>query len=177
MSLPSVSCAVVSSVAELPGALLVREADGEYRVATADEVLSQARSLLAERVKPGALLSSPLAVKDYLRLEIGSLEHEVFCVVFLDSQNCVIELVQMFRGTITQTAVYPREIVKEALKRNAGAVVLAHNHPSSKADPSAADLHLTKVVQQALQLIDVHVLDHLVVTAKETVSFAETGLM
>jgi DNA repair protein RadC len=107
--------------------LLVRDAHGQYRVASADEILSQAWGVLAERVKPGVTLSSPQDVKDYLRLEIGLLEHEVFCVVFLDAQHRVIELRQMFRGTVTQTSVYPREVVKEALQLNAAAVILAHS--------------------------------------------------
>ena len=100
---------------------------GQYRVASADEVLSQAWGLLAERVKPGVTLSSPQDVKDYLRLAIGMLEHEVFCVVFLDAQHRVIELQQMFRGTVTQTSVYPREVVKASLALNAAAVILAHS--------------------------------------------------
>jgi hypothetical protein len=102
--------------ARFTNALLVRDVDGQYRVASADEVLSQAWGVLADRVKPGVTLSSPQAVKDYLRLEIGMLEHEVFCVVFLDAQHRVIELRQMFRGTVTQTSVYPREVVKESLR-------------------------------------------------------------
>jgi DNA repair protein RadC len=96
-------------------ALLVRDVDGQYRPARAEEVLSQARRVLSQRVRRGATMSSPQAVKDYLRLEIGVLEHEVFCVLFLDAQHRIIELKQMFRGTVTQTSVYPREVVKAAL--------------------------------------------------------------
>ena len=127
MSQSSFSFAVSSTEARFTNALLVRDVDGQYRVASADEVLSQAWGLLAERVKPGVTLSSPQDVKDYLRLAIGMLEHEVFCVVFLDAQHRVIELQQMFRGTVTQTSVYPREVVKASLALNAAAVILAHS--------------------------------------------------
>ena len=158
-------------------ALMVRDVDGQYRVASADEVLSQAWGVLADRVKPGVALSSPQDVKDYLRLEIGLLEYEVFCVVFLDAQHRVIALRQMFRGTVTQTSVYPREVVKESLALNAAAVILAHNHPSGVPEPSRADEFLTQTLKTALQLVDVRVLDHLVVTANAVVSFAERGLL
>ena len=165
------------TVAASTNALLVRDVDGLYRVASADEVLSQAWGVLADRVKPGVTLSSPQAVKDYLRLEIGLLEHEVFCVVFLDAQHRVIELRQMFRGTVKETSVYPREVVKESLQLNAAAVILAHNHPSGAPEPSRADEYLTQTLKTALQLVDVRVLDHLVVTANAVVSFAERGLL
>ena len=173
MSLPSFSSAVAGST----NALLVCDVDGQYRVASADEVLSQAWAVLADRVKPGVTLSSPQDVKDYLRLEIGLLEHEVFTVVFLDAQHRVIELRQMFRGTVTQTSVYPREVVKEALQLNAAAVILAHNHPSGVPEPSRADEFLTQTLKSALLLVDVRVLDHLVVTSNAVVSFAERGLI
>ena len=123
MSLSSTS----SIDAVVTAALLVRDVDGQYRPARADEVLHQARRVLSQRVRRGATMSSPQAVKDYLRLEIGALEHEVFCVLFLDAQHRIIALKQMFRGTVTQTSVYPREVVKEALAVNAAAVVLAHS--------------------------------------------------
>jgi len=127
MSQSSFSFSVSSTEARFTNALLVRDVDGQYRVASADEVLSQAWGVLADRVKPGVTLSSPQDVKDYLRLAIGMLEHEVFCVVFLDAQHRVIELQQMFRGTVTQTSVYPREVVKASLALNAAAVILAHS--------------------------------------------------
>ena len=177
MSQSSFSFAISSSAALSTNALLVRDVDGQYRVASADEVLSQAWGVLADRVKPGVTLSSPQEVKDYLRLEIGLLEHEVFCVVFLDAQHRVIELRQMFRGTVTQTSVYPREVVKESLQLNAAAVILAHNHPSGVPEPSRADEFLTQTLKTALSLVDVRVLDHLVVTANAVVSFAERGLL
>ncbi len=157
--------------------LLVRDVDGQYRPAQADEVLSQARRVLAHRVRRGAPMSSPAAVKDYLRLHIGTLEYEVFWVLFLDTQHRIIELKQMFRGTVAQTSVYPREVVKESLVRNAAAVVFAHNHPSGSAEPSRADEYLTHTLKTALLLVDVRVLDHLVVTCDEIVSLAERGLV
>ncbi|MBX3604609.1 MAG: DNA repair protein RadC [Piscinibacter sp.] len=158
-------------------ALLVRDVDGQYRPAHAEEVLSQARRVLSRRVRRGATMSSPQAVKDHLRLEIGALEHEVFCVLFLDAQHRIIVLKQMFRGTVTQTSVYPREVVKEALAQNAAAVILAHNHPSGAPEPSRADEYLTQTLKTALALVDVRVLDHLVVGGGDVVSFAERGLL
>jgi DNA repair protein RadC len=161
----------------LSNALLVREVGAAYRVATQEEVLSQAWVVLANRVKPGLTLSSPRDVKDFLRLEIGSLEFEVFGAVFLDEQTRIIELKQMFRGTVTQTAVYPREVVKEALKLNAAALILYHCHPSGVPEPSRADEHLTSTLKAALSLVDVRVVDHIIVTATATVSLAERGLL
>ena len=157
--------------------LLVRDVDGQYRPAHADEVLCHARRLLASRVRRGATMSSPEALKDHLRLELGVLEHEVFCVLFLDAQHRIIALKQLFRGTVSQTSVYPREVVKEALSVNAAAVILAHNHPSGSVDPSRADEFLTQTLKTALELVDVRVLDHLVVAGADVCSFAERGLM
>lgn len=157
--------------------LLVRDVDGQYRPARAEEVLAQARRVLSHRVRRGATMSSPQAEKDHLRLEIGVLEHEVFCVLFLDAQYRIIELKQMFRGTVTQTSVYPREVVKTALALNSAAVILAHNHPSGAAEPSRADEFLTQTLKTALALVDVRVLDHFVVGGAEVRSFAELGLL
>ena len=157
--------------------LLVRDVDGQYRPAHADEVLCHARRLLANRVRRGATMSSPEAVKDHLRLELGVLVHEVFCVLFLDAQHRIIALKQMFRGAVSQTSVYPREVVKEALAVNAAAVILAHNHPSGAAEPSRADEFLTQTLKTALALVDVRVLDHLVVAGADVRSFAELGLL
>jgi DNA repair protein RadC len=158
-------------------ALLVRDVDGQYRPARAEEVLSQARRVLSHRVRRGATMSSPQAVKDYLLLEIGVLEHEVFCVLFLDAQHRIIELKQMFRGTVTQTSVYPREVVKAALACNSAAVVLAHNHPSGSVEPSRADEFLTQTLKSALALVDIRLIDHFVVAGDQCVSFAERGLL
>ncbi|MBL8360077.1 MAG: DNA repair protein RadC [Rubrivivax sp.] len=172
------SSSSISSVAAFPfDALLVRDVAGQYRPALAEEVLSHARRVLAHRVRRGATMSSPQAVKDHLRLEIGGLEHEVFCVLFLDAQHRIIVLKQMFRGTVTQTSVYPREVVKEALSQNAAAVILAHNHPSGAVEPSRADEDLTQTLKTALALVDVLVLDHLVGAGADVTSFAERGLI
>ena len=132
---------------------------------------------LARSLKRQGCFDAPGVVRDHLIARFAGLEHEVFVVLFLDAQNRLIDAVDMFRGTLTQTSVYPREIVKEALRKNAGAVILAHNHPSGEPEPSRADEYLTKTLSQALALIDVRVLDHFVVAGKATVSFAERGLL
>lgn len=124
-----------------------------------------------------SLFQSPEAAKEYSRARLAGLPHEVFLVLFLDAQHRLIAGVEMFRGTLTQTSVYPREIVKEALKRNAGSVIFAHNHPSGVAEPSRADEYLTSTLKNALALVDVRVLDHLIVAGAECTSFAERGLL
>lgn len=158
-------------------ALLVCDATGSYRPATADEVLRQARWVMSRRVRRGLVFESPSIVRDYLVMQLGTLEHEAFCVAFVDAQHRLLEFHEMFRGTLSQTSVYPREVVKLALQLNAGAVILAHNHPSGHAEPSRADEMLTQTLKSALQLVDVRVLDHFVVAADRTVSFAERGLL
>ena len=140
-------------------------------------VLELARRALREDVKRDTLLSSPGKVRDYLRLMMARLEHEVFVALYLDSQNRLITTEELFRGTLTQTSVYPREVVKCALKHNAAAIIFAHNHPSGAAEPSRADELLTSNLKQALSLVDVRVLDHLIVAGSSTVSFAERGLL
>ncbi len=157
--------------------LMVRESDGQYRPARAEEVLQQAQMLLAQQIRRGDPMNSPQVVRRYLQVAIGTLEHEVFDVLFLDAQVRVIALKEMFRGSITQTAVYPREIVKEALALNAAGVILAHNHPSGSTEPSLSDELLTQALKSALSLVDVRVLDHLIVTAGGITSFAERGLL
>ena len=122
-------------------------------------------------------LTSPQAVRDYLRLALGGREHEVFLTLFLDAQHRVIAADESFRGTLTQTSVYPREIVKAALKANAAAVIFAHNHPSGVAEPSQADELLTRQLKEALAMVDVKVLDHFIVAGSATLSFAERGLL
>jgi DNA repair protein RadC len=122
-------------------------------------------------------MNSPQALRDWLRLHCAGLQHEVFIVLFLDAQNRLLSAVEMFRGTLTQTSVYPREIVKSALERNAAAVALAHNHPSGSAEPSRADEFLTQNLKSALALVDVRVLDHFVVAGDQCASFAERGLI
>lgn len=140
-------------------------------------VLEIARRAMGRRLEQRPVFESPQMVKDYLQLHLGGLEHEAFVVLFLDTQHRLIRHDEMFRGTLNQTSVYPRELVKRALQLNAAAVVLAHNHPSGVAEPSRADEHLTQQVQAALRLVDVKVLDHQVVGAGQVVSFAERGLL
>lgn len=140
-------------------------------------VLELSRRALAQRLVEKPLFSSPQAVRDYLQLQLGSRPHEIFAVLFLDSQHRLITLEEMFRGTLAQTSVYPREVVHRALMLNAASVVLAHNHPSGTAKPSRADEALTQTLKAALALVDVRVLDHFIVTASEAVSMAELGLV
>ncbi|HET7793706.1 MAG TPA: DNA repair protein RadC [Rhizobacter sp.] len=150
---------------------------GPAKRAEMSAVLELARRSLAQELMQRPVFDSPTRVKEYLRLQIGSRPHEVFVVLFLDAQNRLIRLEEMFRGTLTQTSVYPREVLKRALELGAAAVLLAHNHPSGAAEPSKADEYLTQTLNQALALIDVRVLDHLVVGQAEVVSFAERGLI
>ncbi len=140
-------------------------------------VLELARRALASQLVAMPVFSSPGVVRDYLRLHMAQLEHEQFGVLFLDAQHRLLVFETLFRGSLTQTSVYPREVVKRALALNAAAVVLAHNHPSGVAEPSRADEFLTRSLQSALALVDVKVLDHLVVGREGVVSFAERGLM
>ena len=140
-------------------------------------IVEQALALLAVEVREANAMHSPQAVKDYLRLQIGDRPHEVFAVMFLDIQNRVIAFEEMFRGTLSQTSVYPREVVIAALGHQAAGVILAHNHPSGSALPSRSDEALTQTLKAALGLVDVRVLDHMVVTRDAVLSFAERGLI
>lgn len=140
-------------------------------------VLELARRALAQELQSRPLFDSPRAVRDYLQLQLGARAHEVFAVLYLDSQNRLIALEELFRGTLTQTSVYPREVVLRALHHHAAAVVLAHNHPSGVAEPSRADESLTQSLKAALSLVDVRVLDHFIVTRNQAVSMAELGLV
>lgn len=140
-------------------------------------LVQQALDLLACEVRESDALASPEVVRDYLRVLLGDRPHEVFAVVFLDAQHRVLDAVELFRGTLTQTSVYPREVVIEALSRHAAAVILAHNHPSGHPEPSVADQVLTQTLKSALALVDVRVLDHFVVTRSTAVSLAERGLV
>lgn len=135
------------------------------------------RRALKEELQRGDALNSPRAVRDYLQLLLGSRQQEVFLVLFLDTRHRVIAAEELFHGTLGQTSVYPREVVKRALAHNAAAVILAHNHPSGVAEPSQSDQLLTGALKQALALVDVQVLDHFVVAAGHTLSFAEKGLI
>jgi DNA repair protein RadC len=140
-------------------------------------VLEIARRVLAERLAEQPGFEQPQAVKDYLSLHLAALDHEAFAVLFLDARHRLLRLETLFHGTLTQTAVHPREVVKRALALNAAAVVLAHNHPSGTAEASRADELITAALRQALALVDVRVLDHVIVCRGATLSFAERGLL
>ncbi len=148
---------------------------GRVKLQAAKELV---RRSLAQALRQRDCLSSPAAVREFLRLTLEGRSYEVFLVVFLDAQNRLIAAEELFRGTLTQTSVYPREIVKRALQvRNCAAVIFAHNHPSGLAEPSRADELLTSTLKQALSLVEVKVLDHFVVGAAAALSFAEKGLL
>jgi DNA repair protein RadC len=140
-------------------------------------VIELAQRSIGERLKEGAALTSPGAVRDYLRLALSAREHEVFVCIWLDAQHRVVRFDEPFRGTLTQTSVYPREIVKSALGANAAAVIFAHNHPSGIAQPSQADELLTRNLKEALAMVDVKVLDHFIIAGNQAISFAERGLL
>lgn len=159
-----------ASLARAPGI-------GPARAAELRAAVELVRRALLEEVARRDALASPDAVRDYLRLILSQLPHETFVVLFLDSQNRLLAAREMFRGTLTQTSVYPREIVKAALTHNAAAVVFAHNHPSGVPEPSRADELLTLALKQALALVDIRTLDHFVIAGQRVVSFAERGLL
>ena len=143
-----------------------------------ESIIAKALEILANRMsKAEAYMNSPSAVRDFLRLKLAGLEFEVFTVLFLDAQHGVIAAEEMFRGTLTQTSVYPREIVKRSLYYNAAAVIFAHNHPSGIAEPSKSDEMLTGALKQALARVDVRALDHFIVAGTNCLSFAERGLI
>lgn len=169
----------LTQLAEMPAKELAKLPGlGPAKAAQLSATLELARRALAEDMKTRDLLSSPGAARDWLKLKLGGLAHEVFGALWLDAQNRLIAWDELFRGTLTQTSVYPREIVKQALARNAAAVILAHNHPSGLTEPSSADELLTRNLKESLALVDVRVLDHLIVAGRATpLSFAERGLI
>jgi len=140
-------------------------------------VLEIARRSLLKELAQRPVFDAPDTVKQYLRLKLAGLQHEIFAVLFLDAQHCLIAMEEMFRGTLTHTSVYPREVIKRGLELGAAAVILAHNHPSGVAEPSRADETLTTMLKTALALVDMRVLDHLIVGNGEVVSLAERGLI
>lgn len=150
---------------------------GAAKYAEIAAVLELARRTLSEQMQQQTLLDSPTAVRDYLRLWLGPQSVEIFAALFLDNQHRLIATEELSRGTLAHTSVYPREIVKAALRLNAAALILAHNHPSGVDEPSAADRALTQTLRAALALVEVRVLDHLVVTRQSVFSFAERGLL
>jgi DNA repair protein RadC len=169
-SLTSLASASAEAFCAIPGL-------GPAKYAQLQAVMEMARRALKEQAKQRDALTSPQAVRDYLRLQLGTREYEVFVVVFLDTQHRVIAIEELFRGTLKETSVYPREVVKRALAHNAGAIIFAHNHPSGVAEPSRADEAITQTLKQALSLVDVRVLDHFIVAAGGGVSLAERGLI
>lgn len=169
--LAALATADAKRLAELPGI-------GPAKAAQLIASMELARRALTNPLKARDALTSPQAVRDWLRLSLGHLPHEVFVALWLDAQNRLIISEELFRGTLTQTSVYPREVIKRALAHNAGAVILAHNHPSGLTEPSRADELLTVALKQALTMIDVKLLDHFIVTAGSApLSFAERGLI
>jgi DNA repair protein RadC len=150
---------------------------GDAKRAQLAAVLELARRAIGQQLKEREVFSSPGAVKQYLQLHLAAKAHEVFAVLFLDAQNRLLAMEELFRGTLTQTSVYPREIVVRALKLEAASVVLAHNHPSGTVQPSRADEALTQTLKAALALVDVRVLDHVIVAPGDALSMAEKGLL
>lgn len=157
--------------------LLVQDAQGRYLPATAEQILEEARRVIDLKTQRGEAFTSPELVKEYLVTKLAGFEHEVFAALFLDAKHQLIQYVEMFRGSIDSASVYPREVVKEALHHNAAAVIFAHNHPSGNPEPSQADKTLTQRLKEALMLVEVRSLDHIVVGGRQTVSFAELGLI
>ncbi|HEU4458531.1 MAG TPA: DNA repair protein RadC [Methylibium sp.] len=160
-----------------PRALADVKGLGPAKRAELAAVMEIARRCLAARLADAPVFGSPQAVKDYLRLQLANRPHEVFAVLFLDARHRLLAFEELFRGTLTQTSVYPREVVKRALALNASAAILAHNHPSGVAEPSRSDEWLTQQLKSALKLVDVTVVDHIVVARSGLVSFAERGLL
>lgn len=150
---------------------------GTSKYAQLQAIFEMSRRALKEQMQSRDVLSSPQQVRDYLCLRLGGLTREVFMVLFLDAQNRVLAQEELFSGTLTQTSVYPREVVKRALHHNAASVIFAHNHPSGLAQQSRADELLTTALKQALALVDIRVLDHFIVAGNTTLSFAERGLL
>jgi DNA repair protein RadC len=150
---------------------------GAAKRAQLEAALELARRSMRAELAERSALTSPGAVRDYLRLSLSGREHEVFVCIWLDAQHKVLAVEEPFRGTLTQTSVYPREIVKAALRLNAAAVIFAHNHPSGVAQPSRADELLTHELREALALVEIKVLDHFIIAGTQAVSFAERGLL
>ena len=163
------------SFSSFDASLMVRDAQGRYLLATTDQILEAARQAIEYKLQRGASFTSPATVKEYLCAKLAGFEHEVFAVLFLDSQLNLIEYAEMFRGTIDSASVHPREVVKEALRLNAAAVIVAHNHPSGNPEASAADRSMTQQLKAALNVVDVRVVDHVIVAGNCTTSFAESG--
>jgi DNA repair protein RadC len=157
--------------------LLVRRADGTVEAASSQEVLTAARAVLAHRVRRGVLLQSAQQVGEYLTMRLGHLDYECFGLILVDGRHRVIDCVELFRGTIDSATVYPREVVKLVLDRQAAGAVAYHNHPSGVNDQSQADELITKKLAQALAAVEVRLLDHLVLAGPHVLSFSQKGLL
>lgn len=156
--------------------LYVRDGDS-YRAADTRDIIDRAQAIIAQRYRTGApAFHSPDKTREFLSLKLGPLEYEMFAVLALDNRHRLIEYIELFRGTVDNTTVHPREVVKELLRRNAAAAIFAHNHPSGVAEPSDADRHITRRLRDALELVDIRVLDHFVVGQTMT-SMAARGLL
>lgn len=154
----------------------VMEANGDYRHASDDEIIETALAIINARFVKGTRVTKSQDAYEFLKLELGTIEHEIFSVLWLDNQHCVIAFEDLFRGTIDGASVYPREVVKSALVHNAAACILCHNHPSGLGEPSKSDQAVTKKIKAALDLIEVRTLDHVII-AESNYSFAENGLI
>ncbi|MGH1428737.1 MAG: RadC family protein [Arenicella sp.] len=158
----------------------IEESDGSYKFlkpVTKEEIIQIALTLQLENIKEMPLLNGSTDSQDFLKLHLSDREQEVFTVLFLNNRHILISCVDMFFGTINGASVYPREIVKEALKQNAASIIVAHNHPSGIPEPSHADIQLTKTIYQALDTVDIKLLDHIIVGCGKTASLAERGLV
>lgn len=165
---------------KVKGRVGVADGDNRYtytKIATVEDLFGIAASIIESRMIRADSFTSPEDSRRFLTLRIGTLERETFCCLFLDNRHRLIQFERLFEGTIDGASVYPREVVKRALHYNAAAVIMAHNHPSGVADPSPADRNITCRLRDALALVDVRVLDHIVVAGTETMSFAERGLL
>lgn len=157
--------------------LIVRDSDGRYLAAPDDRIIDAARLAVERSVSKGVKLTTPKQVREFLWLKLAGYDHVVFGAIFLDTQHRVIVFSELSHGTLDSASVYPREVVKAALRHNAGSVIFTHNHPSGEPEPSDADRRITQRLQEALDLIEVRVLDHIVVGGSESVSFAERGYL
>lgn len=156
--------------------LMVKDESGRYRPASGNEIIEAALSEINRRFARGVMITSPAQTLEFLRLRLSHLEHEVFAVLWLDNKNRVLAFEELFRGTINSASVHPREIVKSAMKHNAAACILCHNHPSGDSDPSSADQNITLRIREALNVVEVRTLDHVIV-GERPYSFVEHGLL
>ena len=155
--------------------LYVRSKSRSYKAASGDEILEAARVVVGQRMSRGTCFSDPGTAKSFFRDKLGGLHREVFAAAFLDTRHRLIEYVELFQGSIDGAEVHPREVVRQALRCNAAAAVIAHNHPSGAVDPSAADRAVTTRLKQALALVDVRLIDHIIVGGLKTAALAERG--